>query len=117
VTRLRAAEANPALRFWTNRAVAAELDGLGGGRVAHAGTPAHWTIVADMGYLVDGTCHPGDSLTVPDRPVATLLLPVHAPWSKRGDVVDHTDAVGAKRPSPCRRRASAGAVWAAPPSR
>ena len=36
--------------------------------------------IPNVGFLVGGQVfHPGDALTVPDEPVATLLLPVHAP--------------------------------------
>jgi len=47
-------------------------------------------------FLVAGQVfHPGDALTVPDEPVATLLLPVHAPWSKLAEVIDYVRAVDA----------------------
>ncbi|MEZ0067742.1 L-ascorbate metabolism protein UlaG (beta-lactamase superfamily) [Streptacidiphilus sp. MAP12-20] len=113
-----AAEANPGLRIWTNGAVAAQLDGLGAGRVQvvgegdaftaagfevqahgewHAVVHPDWPAVPNVGFLVDGIFHPGDALTVPDQPVETLLLPVHAPWSKLAEVVDYTNAVSAKR--------------------
>jgi hypothetical protein len=39
--------------------------------------------------------HPGDAFTVPGTPVGTLLLPVHAPWSKVAEVIDYVRAVGA----------------------
>lgn len=46
--------------------------------------------VTNVGYLVDGAVfHPGDALTVPERPVETLLLPVMAPWNKLSEVVDY----------------------------
>jgi hypothetical protein len=32
---------------------------------------------------------------VPDEPVATLLVPLHAPWSKIAEVIDYVRAVGA----------------------
>jgi len=49
-----------------------------------------------IGFLVDGVVsHPGAPLTVPDEPVATLLLPVHAPWSKAGELIDYVRAVHA----------------------
>jgi hypothetical protein len=47
-------------------------------------------------FLVEGLVfHPGDALTVPDEPVATLLLPVHAPWSKVAEVIDYVREVQA----------------------
>ncbi|MEZ0094752.1 MBL fold metallo-hydrolase [Streptacidiphilus sp. EB129] len=118
--RLReAAAASPGLEFWTNGAVAESLTGLGAGRVhvvehGDAFTAAGFSVqvygewhavvhpdlpqVGNIGFLVDGEVfHPGDALTVPDRPVRTLLLPVHAPWSRTAEVVDYTRAVGADR--------------------
>lgn len=114
-----AAEANPALQIWTNADVAAQLDGLGAGRVHTVGhgdafTAAGFEVqvhgewhavihpdiprVHNIGFLVDGQVfHPGDALTVPDQAVPTLLLPVHAPWSSTGEVIDYTRAVGAQR--------------------
>ncbi|MFD5278881.1 MBL fold metallo-hydrolase [Pseudarthrobacter sp. NPDC058362] len=56
-------------------------------------------VVANIGYLVDeNVFHPGDSFTVPDGvDVRTLLVPLHAPWSKIGEVVDFVIAVRAPR--------------------
>jgi len=115
--RLRAAlDADPALEVWTNAAVAAQLDGLGGRlhvvghgdavTVAGIDVQVHGELhavihpdipqIANIGFLVGGQVfHPGDALTVPDEPVATLLLPVHAPWSKVGEVIDYVRAVDA----------------------
>jgi L-ascorbate metabolism protein UlaG (beta-lactamase superfamily) len=115
--RLRAAlDADPALEVWTNRAVARQLDGLGG-RVHAVGHGDALTIagfevrvhgewhaeihpdvphVLNVGFLVDGQVfHPGDALTVPDDPVPTLLLPMHAPWSKVAELIDYVRAVDA----------------------
>ncbi|RBY92604.1 MBL fold metallo-hydrolase [Blastococcus sp. TF02A-30] len=114
---LRAAlEADPALEVWTNRAVAVQLEGLGprvhvvghGDVVTAAGFEVHvhgelhavihpdLPRITNVGFLVDGAVfHPGDALTVPDEPVATLLLPVHAPWSKLSEVIDYVRAVDA----------------------
>ena len=115
--RLRVAlDADPALEVWTNAAVAAQLDGLGsrlhvvghGDAVTVAGIDVHEhgemhavihpdiPQIPNIGFLVGGQVfHPGDALTVPDEPVATLLLPVHAPWSKVGEVIDYVRAVDA----------------------
>lgn len=110
--RLRAAmEANPAAQIWTLRSVAGQLTGAFPGRVHTVGHgdafsaagfevevhgELHAVIHPDMpritnvGYVVDGSVfHPGDALTVPGRPVDTLLLPVHAPWSKVSEVIDY----------------------------
>ncbi|MDH6696980.1 MBL fold metallo-hydrolase [Streptomyces sp. MAA16] len=106
----RVAEARPGLRIWTNSAVAKRLDGLGARVVAvgegdafsaagfditvhgtwHAVIHPEVPRVPNVGFLVDGAVfHPGDALTVPDTPVGTLLLPVHAPWSTVGDLIDY----------------------------
>ena len=115
--RLRAAmDADPALEVWTNKSVAAQLEGLGSrvhvvghgdavtvtGFDVHVHGELHAEIhpdiprIPNIGFLVDGLVfHPGDALTVPDEPVATLLLPVHAPWSKAAEVIDYVRAVHA----------------------
>jgi L-ascorbate metabolism protein UlaG (beta-lactamase superfamily) len=114
---LRAAmDTDPGLEVWTNASVAAQLEGLGtrvhvvgnGDAVTVAGFDVHVhgelhavihpdiPRILNVGFLVDGRVfHPGDALTVPDEPVATLLLPVHAPWSKISEVVDYVRAVNA----------------------
>lgn len=115
--RLRAAlDADPALEVWTNSSVAGQLEGLGGrvhvvgqgdaftaaGFEVHVHGELHAVIhpdiprIANIGFLVDGQVfHPGDAFTVPDEPVATLLVPVHAPWSKTAEVIDYVRAVDA----------------------
>jgi L-ascorbate metabolism protein UlaG (beta-lactamase superfamily) len=108
--RIRAAlAASPELEVWTNPTVAASLEGAGS-RVHVVGdgdafTAAGFEVrvfgewhaqihpdiprVRNVGFLVDDTVfHPGDALIAPDVPVDTLLVPVHAPWSKTGEVVD-----------------------------
>jgi L-ascorbate metabolism protein UlaG (beta-lactamase superfamily) len=64
----------------------------------HASVP----VVANIGYLIDGAVfHPGDSFTVPHGvDVPTLLVPIHAPWSRVGEVLDFLIAVRAKRALP-----------------
>ena len=115
--RLRAAlEADPALEVWTNPSVAALFEGLGsrvhavgnGDAVTAAGfevqVHGEWHAVIhpdlprvrNVGFLVEGQVfHPGDAFTVPGAPVPTLLLPVHAPWSKVAEVIDYVRAVDA----------------------
>lgn len=45
--------------------------------------------VANVGYLVAGRLfHPGDSFTLPDRPVEILAAPVAGPWLKLGEAID-----------------------------
>lgn len=56
-------------------------------------------VIANVGFLVGASVyHPGDSLIVPDGiAVGTLLVPVHAPWSKLAEVVDFVASVRAPR--------------------
>jgi L-ascorbate metabolism protein UlaG (beta-lactamase superfamily) len=111
-----ALDADPALEVWTNRSVAEQLDGPGG-RVHVVGDGDAVTVagfdvtvhgewhavihpelprVHNVGFLVGGLVfHPGDALTVPGEPVSTLLLPVHAPWSKTAEVIDYVREVHA----------------------
>ncbi len=108
--KIRAAIAeNPALEIWTNASVAKMLDGVGqrlhvvgegdafnsaGFDVAaygqwHAVIHPDIPRIANVGFLIDGRLfHPGDALTVPDRPVEIVMLPVHAPWSRISDLID-----------------------------
>jgi L-ascorbate metabolism protein UlaG (beta-lactamase superfamily) len=114
---LRAAlEADPGLEVWTNGSVAGLLDGQGsrvhvvgdGDAVTAAGFDVHVhgelhavihpeiPRIQNIGFLVGGQVfHPGDALTVPGEPVATLLLPLHAPWSKASEVIDYVREVDA----------------------
>jgi L-ascorbate metabolism protein UlaG (beta-lactamase superfamily) len=115
--RLRAAmDADPALEIWTNASVAGQLEGLGGrvhvvgngdamsaaGFDVHVYGELHAEIhpdiprIPNIGFLVDGQVfHPGDALTVPEEPVATLLLPLHGPWSRTAELIDYVRAVHA----------------------
>jgi L-ascorbate metabolism protein UlaG (beta-lactamase superfamily) len=123
-SRLRTAmEADPSAQIWTLRSVADQLSGAFPGRVhtvGHGDTVSaagfeievhgelHAVIhpdiprITNVGYLVEGgeegaVFHPGDALTVPDRPVDTLLLPVHAPWNKVSEVIDYLREVRPRR--------------------
>lgn len=112
----KAMDADPALEVWTNSSTAGQLDGPAGrvhvvgngdtftaaGFEVHVHGELHAVIhpdiprITNVGFLVDGQVfHPGDALTVPEEPVATLLLPVHAPWSKVSEVIDYVRAVDA----------------------
>ncbi|MDT4911498.1 MAG: hypothetical protein QOC66_626 [Pseudonocardiales bacterium] len=116
-----ALRADPRLRLWAPAPVAATLAEFGdqvvtigagesfgaagfavqtfGGQ--HALIHPQIPIVANVGFLVDGTVyHPGDSFVVPPVPVATLLLPANAPWSKMSEVIDFAVAVRAPRAYP-----------------
>jgi L-ascorbate metabolism protein UlaG (beta-lactamase superfamily) len=59
-------------------------------------------VVANIGYFVDSNVyHPGDSFVVPDGvDVQTLLVPIHAPWNKVGEVVDFVVGVRAPKAFP-----------------
>ncbi|MBT2543178.1 MBL fold metallo-hydrolase [Streptomyces sp. ISL-44] len=118
--RLRAAlDANPAAALWTLRSVADRLAPAYPGRVhtvGHGDTfsaagfdvqvhgELHAVIhpdiprITNVGYLVDGSLfHPGDALTVPEAPVDTLMVPVHAPWNKVAEVIDYLREVKPRR--------------------
>ncbi|MFC7220856.1 MBL fold metallo-hydrolase [Streptomyces polyrhachis] len=118
--RLRAAlDADGACELWTLRSVAERLAAAYPGRVHTVGhgdtfTAAGWEVevhgelhavihpdiprVTNVGYVLDGSVfHPGDALTLPGRPVETLLLPVHAPWNKLAEVIDYVREVAPAR--------------------
>ncbi|WP_405565675.1 MBL fold metallo-hydrolase [Streptomyces sp. NBC_01180] len=118
--RLRAGmESNPAAEIWTLRSVAEQLSAAFPGRVhtvghgdtfeaAGFGVQVHGELhavihpdlprITNVGYLVDGSVfHPGDAFTVPDQPVETLMLPVHAPWNKISEVIDYVREVRPQR--------------------
>ena len=112
--RLRAAiQRNPDLRIWSTRTVAELLTGARVEAVAdgeafsidgrfdvqvrgewHAVVHPDVPRILNVGFLVDGLVfHPGDAFTLPTQPVDTLLVPVHAPWSKVAEVIDYVRAV------------------------
>jgi L-ascorbate metabolism protein UlaG (beta-lactamase superfamily) len=41
----------------------------------------------NLGYLVGGIYHPGDSLFIPDDRVETLLVPANGPWLKLREAI------------------------------
>lgn len=59
-------------------------------------------VIRNVGYLFNNSLyHPGDSLVVPHRVKAqTVLVPIHAPWSKVQEVIDFVIATGAQRVVP-----------------
>jgi L-ascorbate metabolism protein UlaG (beta-lactamase superfamily) len=65
----------------------------------HALIHPHIPVVKNIAYLIDGALyHPGDSFIVPHGvQVRTLLVPVHAPWSKTAEVIDFVTSVRAPR--------------------
>ncbi|MFF8916198.1 MBL fold metallo-hydrolase [Streptomyces sp. NPDC015032] len=118
--RLRAGmEANPAAEIWTLRSVADRLSAAFPGRVHTVGHGDTFSVagfdvqvhgelhavihpdiprITNIGFLVDGSVfHPGDALTVPERPVDTLMLPVMAPWNKISEVIDYVREVKPRR--------------------
>ncbi|WP_436762172.1 MBL fold metallo-hydrolase [Streptosporangium sp. V21-05] len=118
VKALKAARAsNPALTVHTHAALAAEL---GEGAVAVAAgetfTAAGFTVKAvggehaeivdglpgcpNLGFLVDGLYHPGDSFFVPSEEVDTLLVPASGPWVKIGEAITFVRGVRPARAFP-----------------
>lgn len=57
--------------------------------------------VVNVGFVIDapdGTIyHPGDSFHVPDEEIATLFVPVSAPWLKLSESIDFARAVRPQR--------------------
>lgn len=113
--------ANPDAALVTDGQTAEQLDGidtrtvapgdrlaLGGAEIAVVGSGEHAQIHADIplvannGYLVDGTLlHPGDAYVPPGLDeLATLLLPTGAPWLKVSEAVDYLRAVAPRRVVP-----------------
>jgi L-ascorbate metabolism protein UlaG (beta-lactamase superfamily) len=119
VDQVRAAlDADPDLRVWAPPPVIAALGGaddrrtvVGAGESFEAGGFPVRTyggqhalihplipVVPNVAYVVgDAVLHPGDSFTVPDRPVQVALVPIHAPWSKAAEVIDFAVSVRAPR--------------------
>jgi L-ascorbate metabolism protein UlaG (beta-lactamase superfamily) len=106
------------LQLWTNAAVAGRFAEFGqqvhavahGDSFTAAGFDVHVygrdharivpeiPVIANTGFAVDGQVfHPGDSFTVPEDRVATVLVPVSAPWLKFGEVADYIAAAGGSR--------------------
>jgi L-ascorbate metabolism protein UlaG (beta-lactamase superfamily) len=109
---------SPDLRLWANPSVTAQFTEFGdrvretrdGDVLSAAGfevhvyghdhAPIHKDIppVANTGFLVDGELfHPGDSFTVPDEAVRTLLVPISAPWLKAAEMIDYFREVAPAR--------------------
>jgi len=78
------------------RAAGFDIRSFGG---QHALIHPQIPMVANIGFLVDDNVyHPGDSFIIPDGiKVQTLLVPLHAPWSKSAEVVDFVIGVRAPR--------------------
>jgi L-ascorbate metabolism protein UlaG (beta-lactamase superfamily) len=64
----------------------------------HALLDAVIPMVPNTGFAVDGEIfHPGDSFTVPEDKIPTLLVPVSGPWLKFSDVADYIRAFAPER--------------------
>jgi L-ascorbate metabolism protein UlaG (beta-lactamase superfamily) len=115
---LAALAGDPGLQVWTNAAVAEHLPGAAGRvhvvghgdvfsvagfgvhvyGVEHAVIHPSVPVIPNTGFAVDGgVFHPGDALTIPEDPVATLLLPYNAPWLKVSEMIDYVRAVAPAR--------------------
>jgi L-ascorbate metabolism protein UlaG (beta-lactamase superfamily) len=113
-----ALSADPAVQLWANETVAAKFADFGGRAHAvhhgdavsasgfdvhvygtdHARIDSAIPVVRNTGFAVDGQVfHPGDSFTVPEERVPTLLVPVSAPWLKFGEVADYIRKVAPER--------------------
>jgi L-ascorbate metabolism protein UlaG (beta-lactamase superfamily) len=110
-----ALEASPELTLWANSSIAEQFSQFGGqvhlvrdgDALAVAGFSVHVygrdhaliykeiPLVQNTGFLVDGDLfHPGDSFTVPEEPVTTLLVPIAAPWMKAAEMIEYFRTVG-----------------------
>ena len=113
-----ALQAGPELTLWANPQVTAQFAEFGdrvhetrpGDVLSAAGFEVHVyghdhalihadiPLVVNTGFLVEGELfHPGDSFTVPQQPVRTLLVPIAGPWLKAGDMIDYFRAVAPAR--------------------
>lgn len=108
---------NPAMTVHTHPALAATLgEGVTAVSAGDTFTAAGFTVRAvggqhaeiidglpgcpNMGFIVDGVYHPGDSLFVPAEAVDTLLVPSSGPWLKLGEAIEFVRAVGPARAFP-----------------
>jgi L-ascorbate metabolism protein UlaG (beta-lactamase superfamily) len=118
VEKLAAARvSNPDLVVHTHGALA---DSLGGGvtavSVGDTFTAAGFTVQVvggmhaeiidglpgcpNVGFIVDGVYHPGDSLFVPTQEVDTLLVPASGPWLKLREAIEFVRSVRPARAFP-----------------
>jgi L-ascorbate metabolism protein UlaG (beta-lactamase superfamily) len=109
---------DPDLTLWVNQSIGAQFAEFGdrvhevrhGDALDVAGFSVHVygvdhalihpdiPLVVNTGFLVEGELfHPGDSYTVPEEPVGTLLVPISAPWLKAGEMIDYFRAVAPAR--------------------
>ncbi|MGW1493206.1 MBL fold metallo-hydrolase [Streptomyces sp. NPDC002402] len=116
--KLKAArDSNPALTVHTHPALAAALgEGFTAVEPGETFTAAGFTVRAvggehaeiidglpgcpNIGFIVDGIYHPGDSLFVPAEAVDTLLVPAAGPWLKLREVIEFVRTVRPARAFP-----------------
>jgi L-ascorbate metabolism protein UlaG (beta-lactamase superfamily) len=48
--------------------------------------------VANVGYLIEGIWHPGDSFDLPPEPARVLMVPIGGPWLRVADAIDFVRA-------------------------
>ena len=110
--------ANPGLRLWAPAVVAGQFADFGdraravahgdeftaAGFAVHVYGSEHAVIhpdiptVPNVGFLLDGEIfHPGDSYTVPEDPVSTLLVPISGPWFSTREMIDYVRAVAPRQ--------------------
>lgn len=76
--------------------------------VDHAVIHPDIPVIPNVGYLLGGRFfHPGDALTVPDRPIEILGAPTAAPWLKLWEAVDYIRAVAPRIAIPIHEKAAA----------
>lgn len=62
----------------------------------HASIHSSIPVVANLGIMINQVLfYPGDSLTLPEKDVAVLALPVVAPWLKISEAIDYAEAIKA----------------------
>jgi len=113
-----ALSADPGLGLWANASVTEQFRDFGarvhtvghGDTFSAAGFGVHVyghdhaqihrdiPVIPNTGFAVDGEVfHPGDSLTVPEDRLPTLLLPIVAPWLKTAEMIDYAREVAPQR--------------------
>jgi L-ascorbate metabolism protein UlaG (beta-lactamase superfamily) len=113
-----ALSSDPGVTLWANQSICAQFTEFGdrvhevghGDALEVAGYSVHVygvdhalihpdiPLVVNTGFSVDGELfHPGDSFTIPEEPVSTLLVPLVAPWLKAAEMIDYFRAVGPAR--------------------
>jgi L-ascorbate metabolism protein UlaG (beta-lactamase superfamily) len=118
VEKLRAAKlANPSLTIHAHADLVAEFDEgaipvasgdtfISAGFTVRAVGGEHAEIIdglpgcVNLGFIVDGIYHPGDSFFVPEEAVDTLLVPSSGPWLKLSESIEFTRAVKPARAFP-----------------